>query len=624
MLIFKRFLLLPIMLFLGIITDAKPFIQINEDSVQRVIQRQSAQLLLLKKQQENDSLKRIQLEERLKTVRLLDDKEKDLLMDQLSQLKSRDSLTLSMQRLKIDSLRNLRRGTAVIPFRDSLFTIYTGIGSFSVKDRAEAISNRIKNLASDFSFVGDSLKIIEEEETVRVVWKDKDIVGISEEDALWANSNQKQLATAYKTIIAGAIAKYRDETSWQTIIKEAGLAALVVLLVILVIICINKLISWLRKRIENNKQSLFKGFTIKGYQVVNPDKQIKGLWVLVKIIKWILILLIIYLALPVLFNIFPHTQGYADILLGYFLSPLKKMLLSIVAYLPNLITIIVIVTIFFYLLRFLKFFAIEIRKGNLRISGFYPDWALPTYQLLRVLILAFMMVVTFPYLPGSNSGIFKGVSVFIGVLFTFGSAGALGNIVAGMVLTYMRAFTIGDRVRIGDITGDIIEKSLLVTRVRTIKNEIISIPNSTVMNSHTINFSSDAPDKGLIVHTTITIGYDVPWKTIHKLAIDAAMAVDLIEKEPQPFVLQTSLDDFYVSYQINAYTKHPNKQAIIYSDLHQQILDKFNEAGVEIMSPHYRAARDGNTTTIPSDYLPKDYQVPSFNINVNKRNEEKP
>jgi small-conductance mechanosensitive channel len=182
----------------------------------------------------------------------------------------------------------------------------------------------------------------------------------------------------------------------------------------------------------------------------------------------------------------------------------------------------------------------------------------------------------------------------------------------------MRLFKIGDRVKIGEVFGDVIEKSTLVTRVRTIKNEIISIPNSTVMNSHTINYSSDAPEKGLIVHSTVTIGYDVPWKQMHETLIEAAKRTELIMPEPSPFVLQTSLDDFYVSYQINAYTKEPNKQAIIYSDLHQNIQDVCNENGIEILSPHYRAARDGNMSTIPSGYLPKDYIPPSFNIKSKK------
>jgi small-conductance mechanosensitive channel len=182
----------------------------------------------------------------------------------------------------------------------------------------------------------------------------------------------------------------------------------------------------------------------------------------------------------------------------------------------------------------------------------------------------------------------------------------------------MRLFTIGDRVKIGDVSGDVIEKSVLVTRIRTPFNEIISIPNSTVMNSHTINYSSDAQEKGLIIHSTVTIGYDVPWQDVHTALIDAALRTELVLKEPSPFVFQTSLDDFYVAYEIHAHVREANRQGLIYSVLHQNIQDVFNERGIEIMSPHYRAARDGNETTIPSGYRPKDYKAPSFNVKTKK------
>ncbi|NJN42356.1 MAG: mechanosensitive ion channel family protein [Flammeovirgaceae bacterium] len=250
------------------------------------------------------------------------------------------------------------------------------------------------------------------------------------------------------------------------------------------------------------------------------------------------------------------------------------------------------------------------------ITGFYPDWAKPTFTIVKILLYAFMFVVVFPYLPGSDSDIFKGVSVFLGVLFSFGSSSAISNLVAGLVITYMRPFKIGDRIKIGEITGDVIEKSMLVTRVRTIKNEDITIPNSTVLSGHTVNYTTSAKDLGLILHTSVTIGYDVPWKKVHELLISAALATKgiLNEETKKPFVFQTSLDDFYVAYQINAFTEESHRMAAIYSDLHQNIQEKFNEGGVEIMSPHYGALRDGNMVTIPSDYLPKDYQTPSFKI----------
>ena len=207
------------------------------------------------------------------------------------------------------------------------------------------------------------------------------------------------------------------------------------------------------------------------------------------------------------------------------------------------------------------------------------------------------------------------------MLFSLGSTTAIANMVAGLVITYMRPFEIGDRIKIGDVTGDVVEKTLLVTRVKTPLNEVITIPNSSVLNSNTTNYSSEAMENGLIIHSTVTIGYDVPWKDIHRALIDAALRTDKVLNEPEPFVLQTSLDDFYVSYQINAYIREASKQAHIYSNLHQNIQDVCNERGIEIMSPHYRAARDGNMTTIPADYLDKDYRAPGFNVIVEAEKE---
>ena len=243
---------------------------------------------------------------------------------------------------------------------------------------------------------------------------------------------------------------------------------------------------------------------------------------------------------------------------------------------------------------------------------------MPTFSIVRLFLYAFMLVLIFPYLPGSDSDIFKGVSIFIGVLFSLGSSTAIGNMIAGLMITYMRPFKIGDRIKIAGVNGDVVEKTLLVTRVRTIKNEVITIPNSSVLSGNTINYTSEANERGLIIHTTLTIGYDVPWKDMHQALIDAASKTEMILQEPKPFVLQTSLDDFYVSYQINAYTNEASKQGRIYSNLHQNIQNVCYERGIEILSPHYRAERDGNKTTIPSNYLSKDYKAPSFNVKVEK------
>jgi small-conductance mechanosensitive channel len=289
-----------------------------------------------------------------------------------------------------------------------------------------------------------------------------------------------------------------------------------------------------------------------------------------------------------------------------------------IAYLPSLLNLVVIIVITYYSLKLIRFLFGEIQKGTITLSGFYPEWAMPTYELVRFMVIALALVLAFPYLPGSSSPAFQGISVFIGLLFSLGSTSVVSNIVSGVVLTYTRAFSLGDRVKIADTVGDVIEKGLLVTRVRTIKNVVITIPNGMVLGSHIINYSAVSREHGLILNTTVTLGYDISWRLIHETLIKAAQATPGILAEPRPFVFQTSLDDFYVSYELNAYTDQPNQMAVTYSELHQNIQDFCNKAGIEILSPHYGALRDGNQSTIPADQLPKDYQAPPYTVRVSK------
>lgn len=562
-----------------------------------------------------DSIQRVRLEKELSKLKTTDNLKKEKLQKQLDSISRKENLRLFEKKKQIDALRATAKSFPVMGFfKDTLFVIYNKLGSFSAHDRADAITFRISKLADNYKFDRALLKIIPVETTVDLVYGETIILSVSENDAIWNNTSKLALVNDYKTMISNAIAKYKAETSFRTILKEIGFAAIVLFILGIIIFCLVRLFRWSAQKIIEQQGNRIKGITIKNYVLFDSKRQVSTFLSINKAVKWILILLAIYIALPILFGFFPWTKDFADTLFGYIITPLKKIAHALWNYLPNLFTIIVVFIVFRYVLKGIHFLKEEIEKGNLNVSGFYPDWANPTYQIIKVVVYAFMAIVIFPYLPGSDSPVFQGVSVFLGVLFTFGSSGSLSNVVAGLVLTYMRLFKIGDRVKIGEVVGDIIEKSLLVTRIRTIKNEIISIPNSTVMSSHTINYSSDTVDKGLIMHTTVTIGYDVPWKEMHQALLNAADRTELLLKEPNPFVLQTSLDDFYVSYQINAYTKEANKQATIYSQLHANIQDCCNEAGIEILSPHYRAARDGNRTTIPENYLDKDYKEPSFRV----------
>lgn len=501
-------------------------------------------------------------------------------------------------------------------FNDTLFNIYVKEGSFSAEERAKAVTNRIIKISKEPFFKKERLILDTLNTDIEITYNDLVIINISLEDAKTLKVSQRKLAVKYKSLIENEILNYHEETSFIRILKEIGLAILTISIVITILYFNRKLFRLIAKKISLEENKKIKGIQIKNYTLLDVKKELHVLLNINRFLKWCINILIVYISLPILFGIFPWTENLANTLFSYILTPLKNIGSNIWNYIPNLITIIVILLVFKYIIKGLHYLKTEIEVGNLKINGFYPDWANSTFQIIKILVYAFMFIVIFPYLPGSDSTVFKGVSVFLGVLFSFGSAGSLSNIIAGLVITYMRLFKIGDRVKIGDVVGDIIEKTLLVTRVRTIKNEIISIPNSSIMNSHTLNYSSDAPENGLILHSTVTIGYDVPWKEMHQHLIDAALRTNLIEKIPIPFVLQTSLDDFYVSYQINAYTKAPNKQALIYSELHQNIQDICNENGIEIMSPHFRGLRDGSNVNIPNQYKPSDYKAPHFNVNI--------
>lgn len=561
-----------------------------------------------------DSIRKALLEEELKSLKTTDNLKKQELLEELEGIKLAEQKRKAEQKARIDSLKQYVQGFPVSPFEDTILYVYTKLGPFSPKMRAQNIEKHVEEMEDDVFYRTDSIKLFVSEESVDLLYRDVIILTITDVDALWMGMSMEDLARKYKEQITESIKNHREATSLRTLLKEIGLALLVIIFVVVLIKYLNKGYRWLRVKVRGAKGKWINGVKIREYELFTADSEVNAIYVLLNIIRWVTILLLIYLMFPVLFNIFPWTKTLSGTLFSYILDPVKNIFSAIWNYLPDLITIIVILIVFRYVLRGIKFLKDEVQRGVLTLPGFYPEWATPTYQIIRILVFAFMIVVIFPYLPGSDSPIFQGVSVFLGVLFTFSSSGSLNNIVAGLVLTYMRAYKIGDRVKIGEVTGDIIEKSLLVTRVRTIKNEDITIPNSTVLNSHTVNYSSAAQDIGLVIHTTVTIGYDVPWKKVHELLINAALESDHILEDPKPFVLQTSLDDYYVSYQINAYTKEPAKQAIIYSSVHQHILDKFNEAGVEIMSPRYSAVRDGNQVTIPEDHLPPEYITPSFRV----------
>jgi small-conductance mechanosensitive channel len=294
-----------------------------------------------------------------------------------------------------------------------------------------------------------------------------------------------------------------------------------------------------------------------------------------------------YLWLGLVLDLFPWTRPLAQRLLELFVDPLRAMALGFLGTLPDLAFLAILFLVARYVLKLIGLFFQGVERGVIALAGFDPEWAAPTYRIVRLLVVVLALVVAYPYIPGSGSDAFKGLSIFLGVIFSLGSSSVIGNLIAGYTMVYRRAFRVGDRIEIGLVRGDVTQTRLLVTHLRTVKNEEVVVPNSVVLNSHVINRSTLAKTRGLILHATVGIGYETPWRQVEEMLKLAAGRTPGLLAEPPPFVHLQALGDFAVTYEINAYTDDPHGMARHYSELYRNILDVFNEYGVQIMTPAY-------------------------------------
>lgn len=513
-----------------------------------------------------------------------------------------DSLKLAGQKQRIDSLRQEVTGVPMVVEGDTLFYFYAKRGGHTPQQRAENVAADIAELGKLLNLQPDSVYVESSDIMTDVMYKGKVLVSFTDMDGLWENCTRDQLAADKRLVIMEKLHQMKESHGLLQLGKRIVYFILVLVGQYLLFRVTNWLFRKLKLRIVRLRNTRLKPFSIQDYELLDTLKQVKLLVFLASLVRYVIMFLQLLLTVPLLFSIFPQTKDLAYQLFSYIWNPVKSIFIGVVDYIPNLFTIFIIYMAVKYLVRLFRYLADEVQSEHLKLRGFYPDWAIPTYHIIRFLLYAFMLAMIYPYLPGSNSGVFQGISVFVGLIVSLGSSTVIGNIIAGLVITYMRPFKIGDCIKLNDTTGNVVEKTPLVTRIRTPKNEVVTIPNSFVMSSHTVNFSQSAREYGLIIHSEVSIGYDVPWRTVNKLLVEAALNTPGVVDDPRPFVLSTSLSDWYPVYQVNAYIKDADRLAEIYSDLHQNIQDRFNEAGVEIMSPHYMAVRDGNASTI----LPKE------------------
>lgn len=513
-----------------------------------------------------------------------------------------DSIKKDIQRKQIDSLRRVIKGVPLIVEGDTLFTLYAKRGGANPKDRAEKAKEMILFLGKKLTMNVDSVYIFESDYVTDIMSDDKVIIEFTDQDGLWQNTSREELAKQYLPVISNKIKQLQNEYGLEVKIKGLLLFLLVIVVQIALIYLTNKLFRKLKLYIVKLAQTKLKLVAIKDYEFLDTHRQRRILTFIANILKYILILIQLMISISILFSIFPETEKITYLLLSYIWIPAKDIFFSIVKYVPNIFKITLIYIVFKYIIRGLKYVANEIATEKLKITSFYPDWAYPTYYIVRFLLYSFMIILIWPLLPSSESPVFQGVSVFIGLIISLGSTTVIGNLMAGLVITYMRPFRIGDQIKLNETTGSVMEKTPFVTRIRTPKNEIVTIPNSFILSSQTVNYSMSARDYGIIVNSILTVGYEVPWKQVQQLLIEAALKTNGVVSDPKPFVLVKELADFYCCYQINAYTHEDQSLPRIYSELHRNIIDRFNEAGVEIMSPHFYSRRDGNDVMMPPEY----------------------
>jgi len=482
---------------------------------------------------------------------------------------------------------NVRQSTAPVKFEDKILFYVRGITSLPAEERARIIAERMKNIAENDSIDTASLRIEELADRSNILAGKDFIVSIVNADAEIEGLDRQLLSEIIKTKIAKAIDSYRYERSSGVMLKKVLFVAGATVLLLILLFLFNRISRRLDDLLQARLKSRIEGFEAQSYNLIQAKQLWTGLRGFIKSIKILFIALIIFLYLEYILKLFPLTKPLADKLFSLILAPLGSLGMGLIASLPNIIFLIVLFFVIRYLIKLIKLFFAGVNQRTISFANFDPEWAIPTYKIVRFLIIILAFVIAYPYIPGSDSDAFKGVSVLLGIMFSIGSSSFISNIIAGYSLTYRRAFKIGDRIKIDDSFGDVVDMKLYVTRLRSVKNEEIIIPNSSLINSNVINYSSLAKQHGLILHTTIGIGYETPWRLVEEMLRLAADRTEGLLKQPPPFVIQKSLGDFSITYEINAYCDNPSKMMLIYSLLHQNILDVFNENNIQIMTPAY-------------------------------------
>jgi small-conductance mechanosensitive channel len=470
----------------------------------------------------------------------------------------------------------------------TLFQV-VGIRVYPAETRAQAIADRIAAVAADRSVDPAAIKAVTSADTTDIVAGTRIIARVFDNDARLEGIPRQYLAEIAASRIRDAIVRHRADRRpsallWNSLFEAAWAVALGLGLWIT-----HRLLARLRFRIERRFARRVHDVQFQSVKLLSAEQfwrllaaVLRGAWVVAAVV-----VLLVYLRFAL--ARFPWTRGLGLSLAQLLVRPLQVLGAGLLAAAPNLIFLAVLVVVTRYLLKLVGLLFDAIAEGRVVFEGFDAEWAQPTYRIARILVIALALVVAYPYIPGSSSDAFKGVSLFVGVIFSLGSSSIVGNTLAGLSMIYRRAFRVGDVVQIGEHLGRVERVRTLVTHLRTFKNEEVTIPNSVILGAQVLNYSTQATAEGVIVHTTVGIGYETPWRQVEAMLLEAASRVGSLRSSPPPFVLQRALADFCVTYELNAFTSVPTRLLDVYSELHASILDVFNEYGIQIMTPAYMA-----------------------------------
>ena len=462
-----------------------------------------------------------------------------------------------------------------------------GISVYPAERRAAAIAERIAALAADRRIPVESLVVRETPLAAVLAARDRQVVSIVDADAQIEGVGRAVLAEAYRRQIAVAIERFRHDREAPVLWRNIARAAAATLVFVLALWLGLRLLRSTRRILDQRYRARIRDVQFQTIEIMRAEHLWKGLHRAFVGLGVVAVVLLGYAYLNYVLLLFPWTRGLGTRLSDVVLGPVAALGLGALRYIPDLVFLLILALLTRAVLRVVHVFFGRLGDGTLRVGDFDPDWAVPSDRIVRIVIIAFALVVAYPHIPGSGSEAFKGISLMIGLIFSLGSSSVIGNVIAGQSLAYRRAFKVGDRVKIGEHVGEVSQVRLLTTYLRSPKNEQIVIPNSTILNTEVVNFSTLARQQGLILHTMVGIGYETPWRQVEAMLLEAAARTPGLLRQPPPFVLQRGLGTFAIDYEINAYCDNPQYLLALYSALHASILDVFNEYGVQIMTPAY-------------------------------------